>query len=180
MAADSDGVAGVTAADVKAGDKVLVQARLPRGTKAPAPAAPDEAPVEAAASEEPVADEAPAAIVARKLVVLTRPAAPEDGGSPRRRRPPRKPELEGDDPAARLVRAAVRSRPAPSAARSRSVSSREVRACRVPGDEHGAALGRDGAVGALDPLLERHALGADRPTRVTTSIHSWSRRTSLR
>jgi len=74
VAADSDGVAGVSAADVKAGDKVLVQARLPRGTKAPAPAAP-EAPVEAAASEEPVVDEAPAAIVARKLVVLSRPAA---------------------------------------------------------------------------------------------------------
>ena len=36
VAADTDGVAGVTAADVKAGDKVLVQARLPRGTKAPA------------------------------------------------------------------------------------------------------------------------------------------------
>ena len=77
VAADSDGVAGVSAADVKAGDKVLVQARLPRGTKAPAPAAP-EAPVEAAASEEPVADEAPAAIVARKLVVLSRPAAEDE------------------------------------------------------------------------------------------------------
>ena len=77
VAADSDGVAGVSAADVKAGDKVLVQARLPRGTKAPAPAAP-EAPVEAAASEEPVVDEAPAAIVARKLVVLSRPAAEDE------------------------------------------------------------------------------------------------------
>ena len=77
VAADSDGVAGVSAADVKAGDKVLVQARLPRGTKAPAPAAPA-APVEAAASEEPVADEAPAAIVARKLVVLSRPAAEDE------------------------------------------------------------------------------------------------------
>jgi hypothetical protein len=76
VAADSDGVAGVSAADVKAGDKVLVQARLPRGTKAPAPAATDEAPAEAAASEEPVViEEAPAAIVARKLVVLSRPAA---------------------------------------------------------------------------------------------------------
>ena len=75
VAADSDGVAGVSAADVKAGDKVLVQARLPRGTKAPAPVVTEEAPAEAAASEEPVVDDAPAAIVARKLVVLSRPAA---------------------------------------------------------------------------------------------------------
>ena len=77
VAADSDGVAGVSAADVKAGDKVLVQARLPRGTKAPAPAA-SEAPAEAAASEEPEVEEAPAAIVARKLVVLSRPAAEDE------------------------------------------------------------------------------------------------------
>ena len=74
IVADTDGVPGVTAADVQAGDVVLVQARLPRGTKAPAPVATDAAPVEAAASEEPVVDEAPAAIVARKLVVLSRPA----------------------------------------------------------------------------------------------------------
>ena len=75
-AADSDGVAGVTAADVKAGDLVLVQARLPRGTKAP------EAPVEAAASEEPAGEDAPAALVARKLVVLSRPASADDDDSP--------------------------------------------------------------------------------------------------
>ena len=72
-AAEADGVAGVTAADVKAGDRVLVQARLPRGTQAP------DVPVEAAASEEPAGEEAPAAIVARKLVVLSRPAAADDG-----------------------------------------------------------------------------------------------------
>ena len=35
IVADTDGVPGVTAADVQAGDVVLVQARLPRGTKAP-------------------------------------------------------------------------------------------------------------------------------------------------
>ncbi len=74
VATDSDGVAGVTAADVKAGDKVLVQARLPRGTKAPV----TEAPVAESSTDEPVAetpaaDEAPAAIKARKLVVLSRP-----------------------------------------------------------------------------------------------------------
>lgn len=34
--ADTDGVAGVSAADLRAGDVVLVQARLPRGGEAPA------------------------------------------------------------------------------------------------------------------------------------------------
>ena len=79
VASDSDGVAGITAADVKAGDKVLVQARLPRGTKAPVteePAA--EASTEEPVAEEPAADEAPAAIKARKLVVLSRPAATDE------------------------------------------------------------------------------------------------------
>ena len=75
VAADSDGVAGISAADVKAGDKVLVQARLPRGTKAPvAEASTDAEPV----AGEPVADEAPAALKARKLVVLSRSAAADD------------------------------------------------------------------------------------------------------
>jgi hypothetical protein len=64
VAADSDGVPGVTAADVKAGDLVLVQARLPRGTQAPAPTT-------TASTEDPVSEEAPAAIKARKLVVLS-------------------------------------------------------------------------------------------------------------
>jgi hypothetical protein len=81
VAGDSDGVAGVTAADVKAGDKVLVQARLPRGTKAPVTEEPvAEASTEEPVAEEPVADEAPAAIKARKLVVLSRPAAADDDG----------------------------------------------------------------------------------------------------
>ena len=74
VAADTDGVAGVTAADVKAGDKVLVQARLPRGTKAPV----TEEPAAEASTDEPVAEEAPAAIKARKLVVLSRPAVAGD------------------------------------------------------------------------------------------------------
>jgi hypothetical protein len=74
VAADSDGVAGVTAADVKPGDKVLVQARLPRGTKAPVA----EAPAAEASTEEPVAEEAPAAIKARKLVVLSRPEVEDE------------------------------------------------------------------------------------------------------
>src|SRR5215210_5276254 len=50
IVADTGGVPGVTAADVQAGDVVLVQARLPR-----------------------VAEEAPAAIKARKLIDFTHP-----------------------------------------------------------------------------------------------------------
>ena len=55
IVADTDGVPGVTAADVQAGDVVLVQARLPR-----------------------VAEEAPAAIKARKLVDFTHPPVSVD------------------------------------------------------------------------------------------------------
>jgi hypothetical protein len=55
VVADTDGVAGLTVADVQAGDVVLVQARLPRVTK-------------------PAGDyEQAAAIVARKLVDKTHP-----------------------------------------------------------------------------------------------------------
>ena len=96
VAADSDGVAGVSAADVKAGDKVLVQARLPRGTKAPAPAAP-EAPAEAAASEEPVGRRGPGR---DRGPQARRPVAPRGGHRGGAARPVSK--LEGDDPAARL------------------------------------------------------------------------------
>ncbi len=79
VAADTDGTPGVTAADVKAGDKVLVQARLPRGTKAPVTEEPvAESSTDDPVAEEPVADEAPAAIKARKLVVLSRPAPAGD------------------------------------------------------------------------------------------------------
>jgi hypothetical protein len=78
VAADTDGVAGVTAADVKAGDKVLVQARLPRGTKAPVAEPVAEEPAAEASTEEPVADEAPAAIKAKKLVVLSRPEVEDE------------------------------------------------------------------------------------------------------
>ena len=76
--ADTDGVAGVSAADVQVGDVVMVQARLPRGTKAPVPAPAEETTEATATTEEPVVDEAPAAIVARKLVVLSRPAAEDE------------------------------------------------------------------------------------------------------
>ena len=76
VAADTDGVAGVTLADVKVGDKVLVQARLPRGTKAPE--ATTEAPTATESTDEPVADEAPAALEARKLVVLSRSSVSDD------------------------------------------------------------------------------------------------------
>ena len=68
--ADTDGVAGVSAADVQVGDVVMVQARLPRGTKAAAP-------VEPAAEDAPAA-EAPVAIKARKLTDYTHPPVSED------------------------------------------------------------------------------------------------------
>ncbi len=74
VVADTDGVPGLTAADVQAGDVVLVQARLPRGTKAPVPVA-DEQPEATESTDEPAAEEAPAsnAIKARKLVDKTHP-----------------------------------------------------------------------------------------------------------
>jgi hypothetical protein len=68
--ADTDGVAGVSAADVQVGDVVQVQARLPRGTKAAAPVEP--------AAEDAPAEEAPAAIKARKLTDYTHPPVSED------------------------------------------------------------------------------------------------------
>jgi len=64
VAAEFDNVAGVTAADLQVGDQVLVQARLARGTKAPA----------AEASE-------PAAIVARKVVDKTHPPVEDDAAA---------------------------------------------------------------------------------------------------
>ena len=67
IVADTDGVPGITAADVAAGDVVLVQARLPRGTKL--------APVVEATETE---TEAPAAIVARKLIDKTHPPVADD------------------------------------------------------------------------------------------------------
>ena len=74
VVADTDGVPGLTAADVQAGDVVLVQARLPRGTKAPAPVA-DEQPEATESTDDPAAEETPAsdAIKARKLVDKTHP-----------------------------------------------------------------------------------------------------------
>ena len=76
VAADADGVAGITAADVQPGDEVLVQARLPRGTKAPEPTTSE--PTATESTDDPVSEEAPAAVKARKLVVLSRPSA--EGG----------------------------------------------------------------------------------------------------
>jgi len=70
VVADTDGVPGVTAADVQAGDVVLVQARLPRGSKAPEP------PAEASGDDAPA--EAPAAIKARKLIDFTHPPVSAD------------------------------------------------------------------------------------------------------
>jgi len=72
VVADSDGVPGVTLADVLAGDKVLVQAKLPKGTKAAAPVA-------AKSDDDAAGEEAPAGLKARKLVDLTRPPAASGG-----------------------------------------------------------------------------------------------------
>jgi hypothetical protein len=78
IVADTDGVPGVTAADVLAGDVVLVQARLPRGTKAPVVAPePEENTAEASGDDAP-AEDAPAAIKARKLIDFTHPPLSED------------------------------------------------------------------------------------------------------
>ena len=65
VAAEFDGVAGVTAADLQVGDEVLVQAKQARGTKAPA------------AAEEGADAVAPAAIKARKVVDKTHPPVEE-------------------------------------------------------------------------------------------------------
>ena len=80
IVADTDGVPGVTAADVQAGDVVMVQARLPRGSKAPEPVVapqPEDDTAEASGDEAP-AEEAPAAIKARKLIDYTHPPVSED------------------------------------------------------------------------------------------------------
>jgi hypothetical protein len=80
IVADTDGVPGVTAADVQAGDVVLVQARLPRGSTAPEPAEvkePEGPTAESAGDDAPV-EEAPAAIKARKLIDYTHPPVSED------------------------------------------------------------------------------------------------------
>jgi hypothetical protein len=63
VAAEFDNVAGLTAADLQVGDQLLVQARLPRGTKAPV------------AGEEGAE---PAAIVARKVIDKTHPPVDDE------------------------------------------------------------------------------------------------------
>jgi hypothetical protein len=69
VAAEFDNVPGLTAGDLQAGDVVLVQARLPRGTKAPA------AP---AATGEAAAPAVPSAIKARKVVDTTHPPVADE------------------------------------------------------------------------------------------------------
>ena len=66
VAAEFDNVAGLTAADLQVGDQVLVQARLPRGTKAPV------------AAEEGGEAAETAAIVARKVIDKTHPPVDDD------------------------------------------------------------------------------------------------------
>jgi hypothetical protein len=70
VAAEFDNVPGLTAADLQVGDQVLVQARLPRGTKAPAAAEEGAEPVE------------PAAIVARKVIDKTHPPVEDVEAAP--------------------------------------------------------------------------------------------------
>jgi hypothetical protein len=69
VAAEFDNVPGITAGDLQVGDVVLVQARLPRGTKAP------EAP---AATTEGAAPAEPTAIKARKVVDKTHPPVDDE------------------------------------------------------------------------------------------------------
>jgi hypothetical protein len=72
LAAEFDGVAGLSAGDLQVGDSVLVQARLPRKTKAP------EAAQEGAATEGATTEtDEPAAIKARKVIDKTHPKAEE-------------------------------------------------------------------------------------------------------
>jgi hypothetical protein len=78
IVADTDGVPGVTAADVQAGDVVLVQARLPRGTKAPVEAPEPEDNTAEASGDDAPAEDAPVAIKARKLIDFTHPPVSED------------------------------------------------------------------------------------------------------
>jgi hypothetical protein len=73
VAAEFDNVPGITAGDLQVGDVVLVQARLPRGTKAP------EAP---AATTEGAAPAEPTAIKARKVVDKTHPPVDEAEAAP--------------------------------------------------------------------------------------------------
>jgi hypothetical protein len=70
VAAEFDNVPGLTAADLQIGDQVLVQARLPRGTKAPAAAEEGAEPVE------------PAPIVARKVIDKTHPPVEDVEAAP--------------------------------------------------------------------------------------------------
>jgi hypothetical protein len=64
VVADTDGAPGITESDVQAGDKVVVQARLPRSTEAPSTTDAQESDV--------------TALVARKLIDQTHPAVKDD------------------------------------------------------------------------------------------------------
>ena len=79
VVADTDGVPGVTVADLQVNDVVLVQARQARGTKAPVVVPADDTAAASTETEEaPVADEAPSAIKARKVVDKTHPPVSDD------------------------------------------------------------------------------------------------------
>jgi len=82
VVADTDGVPGVTVADLQVNDVVLVQARQARGTKAPVVVAESDddtaAPSTDSVEEAPAADEAPSAIKARKVVDKTHPPVEDD------------------------------------------------------------------------------------------------------
>jgi len=78
VVADTDGVAGVTVADLQVGDELLVQARQARGTKAVVAPVEDTATATTETEEAPAADQAPSAIKARKVVDKTHPPVSDD------------------------------------------------------------------------------------------------------
>ena len=77
VVADTDGVPGVTVADLQVGDELLVQARQARGTKAVVVPVEETAAATPETEEAPAADEAPSAIKARKVVDKTHPPVEE-------------------------------------------------------------------------------------------------------
>ena len=78
IVADTDGVPGITADDVQAGDVVLVQARLPRGTKAPSTEESTEDTTATESTDDETVEETDDAIKARKLIDKTHPPVKSD------------------------------------------------------------------------------------------------------
>ena len=179
VVADTDGVPGVTAADVQAGDKVLVQARLPRGTKAPGRGPQPRQHGRGRSPRSPSPRRRPPRIKARKLVDLTHPPVRRrrrGGGRARRGSADADHRARRGDAAARHRAGRCRSRPRRAPRARAALSSREVRAS---GSQATSTLRPSAATvpsEQLDPLLDRHALARRRwSTRETTSTQPWSR-----